>query len=179
MRTTSPSRAPARAQRAFDAHAAQLLLHVRERIGSGESASATARSAGRPVDAPLVAFLRARPSSPAPAGRSTTYGSGSPSAARALRRPAARLRRANSSRPVRVDRRDRESVEARRRDVFGRDVGLAADDDARPVEQLGPVPAELVEQDALPARRACGRRPARGRTASTSTRARSMWRRNW
>ena len=32
---------------------------------------------------------------------------------------------------------------------MGRDVGLGADDDARAVEQLGPVAPQLVEQDAL------------------------------
>ena len=82
---------------------------------------------------------------PSSAGRSTTNGSGSGSSARAssielpsrprTRRALLRGRRPRSSSPSNVE--------------LGGDVGLGPDDQARTLEQLGPVATELVEQDPL------------------------------
>ena len=138
MRTTSPSVTPARAQRALDAHAPQPLLHVGHRFGVGEVGERD-RALRRPaVDAPRVvalahdreALLR-RPQHDVRLGLAF--------ARRAPRRPASRPRPRNSSRPGTRDRRDARARRTVR--LQSRDVGLAADDDARPVEQLGPVAA--------------------------------------
>ena len=149
MRTTSPSCTPARRQRALDAHPPQPLLHVGDRVGVGEVGERDRALGGPALHAPRVRRLRARPRSPAPraAARRT---------ARARLRRRAPRRRARAMRPSElvepVARHGRDRAD--RRTACGRDVGLAADDDARPVEQIGPVAAELVEQHRAPVRRA-------------------------
>ena len=54
MRTRSPSLTPAPAERAFDTHPAQPLLHVRHRFGIGEIGERDRAFGGPAVDAPRV-----------------------------------------------------------------------------------------------------------------------------
>ena len=79
MRTTSPSRAPAVASARSTPMRRRRCCTYDDRVGGGEVGERD-RALGRAALARATrARLRARPRSPAPPGRSTTNGSGSPS----------------------------------------------------------------------------------------------------
>ena len=164
IRTTSPSRAPASRQRLLDAHACG------SRCWTYTSASSLVRSA-------IATTRSARPAATPPGAVVVAHDR------EALLRRAVAPRTAPARAPPRaglVDERAEPAEElveplvgdggdaAGRRTLVGGDVGLAADDEARPVEQLGPVAAQLVEQDRSCS---CGRAPVDGREVEQHARA--------
>ena len=148
MRTMSPSRAPARASARSTPIVAQPVLHVLHRLEVGEVGhghDALGVAPGDPPRAVVVAHAR-EPLLHRAAARRSGSGSGSAAAGLADQRaePTEELVEALAGDggeldAVRFGERVAELEEG--------DVGLGADDEARPVEQLGPVAAQLVEQD--------------------------------
>ena len=177
------ARAGAR-QRALDAHLAQAVLHVLHRLEVGEVGHGHDPLGGASRAPATRRRRRARRRSPPPRGaaRRTARARVRPRAASPTNVP---RRPRNSSRPSRVTAEivsvgavECVSVDASS-SVEGGDVGLADPTTSRgPVEELGPVAAELVEQDPLLLGRAAARRRGARSRSSTSTRARSTWRRN-